>query len=209
MHILLTDRLACPRCGPEFGLILLADAMTGRQVRSGSLGCPNCRDRFPIQEWVADLRPPPREPSEADSLAPAEDDEAALRLAAFLGLTGGPGQVALVGTPAVHANALADRVDEIFFVALEIGSCPPLTDGPPPERVSRARVSGVLPLFSASLRGIALSEGGRGWVTEALRVTAPGGRIVGLGLSSDSADALRASAQEVLLDQDGVLVIRR
>ena len=48
MHILLTDALTCPRCGPEHGLILLADAIEERRVVSGKLGCPNCRTTFPI-----------------------------------------------------------------------------------------------------------------------------------------------------------------
>ena len=30
MQLLLTDRLSCPRCGPGFGLILLADRLADR-----------------------------------------------------------------------------------------------------------------------------------------------------------------------------------
>lgn len=60
MHLLLTDRLTCPRCGPTFGLILLADRMDERRVVAGSLGCPNCRDRFRVADGFADLRAPPR-----------------------------------------------------------------------------------------------------------------------------------------------------
>lgn len=60
MQLLLTDRLTCPRCGPTFGLILLADRMSDRRVRDGRLGCPNCRDSFPIVDGFADLRAPPR-----------------------------------------------------------------------------------------------------------------------------------------------------
>ena len=43
MHILLTDTLTCPRCGPDFGLILLAERIEGRRVMDGHLGCANCR----------------------------------------------------------------------------------------------------------------------------------------------------------------------
>ena len=62
MHILLTDRLACPRCGPEFGLVLLAHEVRDRRVLEGDLGCPNCREAYPVREGFADLRPPPRTP---------------------------------------------------------------------------------------------------------------------------------------------------
>ena len=60
MHLLLTDRLTCPRCGPEFGLVLLADRLEDRRVLEGALGCPNCRDRYPVRDGFGDLRPPPR-----------------------------------------------------------------------------------------------------------------------------------------------------
>lgn len=60
MHLLLTDRLTCPRCGPTFGLILLADRMVERRVLQGTLGCPNCRDSFTVRDGFADLRAPPR-----------------------------------------------------------------------------------------------------------------------------------------------------
>ena len=60
MQLLLTDRLACPRCGPGFGLVLLADRMVDRRVHEGTLGCPNCRDSFTVHAGFADLRAPPR-----------------------------------------------------------------------------------------------------------------------------------------------------
>lgn len=63
---MLTDRLTCPRCGPTFGLILLAERMVDRRVRDGTLGCPNCRDAFPVVDGFADLRAPPRRPVQED-----------------------------------------------------------------------------------------------------------------------------------------------
>ncbi|HWK89996.1 MAG TPA: Trm112 family protein, partial [Longimicrobium sp.] len=56
MHILLTDLLTCPRCGPEHGLVLLADRIEERRVVRGRLGCPNCRETYPVAGTVADLR---------------------------------------------------------------------------------------------------------------------------------------------------------
>ena len=54
MYILLTDALTCPRCGPEFGLLVLADRMEERRVIEGRLGCANCRSAFPIRDAAAD-----------------------------------------------------------------------------------------------------------------------------------------------------------
>ncbi len=60
MNIGLVDHLVCPRCGPPFGLVLLAHDVQDHRVRAGEFGCPNCRDRFPVEGGFADLRPPPR-----------------------------------------------------------------------------------------------------------------------------------------------------
>ena len=62
MNVLLVDYLACPRCGPAFGLVLVAREVEERRVRTGLLGCPNCRDEFPVEDGFGDLRPPPRSP---------------------------------------------------------------------------------------------------------------------------------------------------
>jgi len=59
MNLVLTDVLACPRCGPPFGLILLADSMRERRVLEGVLGCPNCYGRYPVRGGLADLRAVP------------------------------------------------------------------------------------------------------------------------------------------------------
>ena len=53
VNVGLTDHLVCPRCGPPFGLILLARDVRDRRVREGEFGCPNCRDRFPVKERIS------------------------------------------------------------------------------------------------------------------------------------------------------------
>jgi uncharacterized protein YbaR (Trm112 family)/SAM-dependent methyltransferase len=58
VHLLLTDRVTCPRCGPRFGLILLAERVVDRRVLEGHLGCPNCREHYPVRKGYGDLRPP-------------------------------------------------------------------------------------------------------------------------------------------------------
>src|SRR3954447_12829389 len=93
MHILLTDVLSCPRCGPAFGLVLLADRVEDRRVLEGRLGCPNCREQYPVVAGALDARLPAERAGAADDAAGdaaatggVDDAEAAVRLAALLGL---------------------------------------------------------------------------------------------------------------------------
>ena len=58
MHIVLTDVLTCPRCGPSFPLILLANRVENRRVLDGVLGCANCREKYPVQDGLGKLRVP-------------------------------------------------------------------------------------------------------------------------------------------------------
>src|SRR5690242_16884227 len=95
MHILLTDLLTCPRCGPEFGLIVLADEMVDRRVVEGSLGCANCRNRYPVHGGVADLRLAPNE--EGGPALEEGGEERAYRLAALSGVADRAGAVLVSG----------------------------------------------------------------------------------------------------------------
>lgn len=63
MNVLLTDHMVCPRCGPPFGLVLVAREVADRRVRRGEFGCANCRDSFPVEDGFADMRPQPRSPA--------------------------------------------------------------------------------------------------------------------------------------------------
>jgi len=92
MHIALTDHLTCPVCGPEHGLILLADRIEERRVLEGTLGCPACRERYPIVGGLADLRPRPAGPLPGPESAPTlGPQDRAFRLAALMGVAEGPG----------------------------------------------------------------------------------------------------------------------
>lgn len=196
MNPRLTDRLACPRCGPGFGLILLADEVREGRVLEGRLGCANCREHYPVRGGYADLRPPPRR-GETEGGGPGEDDaEAALRLAAFLGVREGPGILLLVGTPARSAPRLAEMIEGIEVVAAHPG----LRGAPESAGVSRAALGDRLPFHSGSLRGVALdgreAARRRG---EALRVLAPGARLVVADPEPDSVPELEAAGLELLL----------
>jgi hypothetical protein len=178
MHLLTTDRLACPRCGPAFGLILLADRVVDRRVLEGRFGCANCRERFPVRGGFGDFRVPPVSPLAEDPRAadPGPDDpEGALRLAAMLGITEGPATLLLLGGPARQAERLVAMVPGIDVVAVHPG----LRERPEEEGVSRLHVGVHLPFFSATFRGVAMDASwAASHLDEALRVAVPGARIV-------------------------------
>ena len=212
MHLLLTDRLICPRCGPGFGLILIADLLENRRVIEGSLGCPNCRDRFPVRGGFGDLRPPPRSTGdEAPDLEPPSSPSA-MEVAALLGLTDGPGNVALVGDVAGHATSLAELVPGVEFV----GIAPGLRGWQEAEGVSRIDAGASLPFSDGSLRGVGLSAEGKppmagepSMVGELARVVAPSGRIAVWGRVRDWERALRSEGLEVLAVEETAVVVKR
>ena len=218
MHLLLTDRLICPRCGPGFGLILIADCLENRRVIEGSLGCPNCRDRFPVEGGFGDLRPPPRSTEEdAPDIGPPSSPPA-MEVAALLGLTEGAGSVALIGVLAGHATELAGLVPGVEF----IGIAPGLRGWEEGEGVSRMTAGASLPFSSGSLRGIGLyakdepSEagepgvaGGPSMAAELARVVAPTGRIAVWGRVKEWKKVLNSEGLDVLAYEESALVLTR
>jgi uncharacterized protein YbaR (Trm112 family) len=206
MHLLLTDRLTCPRCGPHFSLVLMADDLADRRVREGKLGCFNCREEYPVRKGVGDLRPPPRDPPPSPEGSPEDDAEGALRLAAFLGVKEGPGHLLLVGECAAHAERLAAMIEEIEVVAVHPG----LEGREEIEGVSRIRMGPRIPLQQYATRGVALEGDAVGiYLDEALRVLGPQGRIVLFGADPDPSVRLEEAGLEVLLRTERVLVAGR
>lgn len=205
MHILLTDVLACPRCGPEMGLVLLADRMEDRRVVEGRLGCPNCREMYGISGGVADLRAP----GVAATMEPAgesaeDDEEAAVRLAALLGLAEAKGMVLVAGPGAALAGRMAALVDGVEVIA--VSPVPTASDAP---GVSAVAAGAVLPfrdrvLMGAALTGSASTE----TLAEALRVLRPGARLVVTRAGDGAGEWLRGAGAGVLLEQEGVVVAR-
>ncbi len=205
MHILLTDRLACPRCGPEFGLILLADRVEDRRVVDGALGCPNCRDRFPIEDTVADLRPPPRAPEAAIPRESEATSEEVMRLGALLGITDGPGMICLLGLSRRFGPYLTELLPSIEV--LEAGSTRLIPDVPADR--SAVIVADLIPVFSSTFRGVVVEAGDEALAREAWRVTVPGGRVVALPKGPSAAEFLLQCGGEVLLNEGGFVVVRR
>ncbi|MGD2068055.1 MAG: hypothetical protein PVI57_05175 [Gemmatimonadota bacterium] len=207
MHVLLTDRLTCPRCGPAFGLILLADRVEDRRVYEGLLGCPNCRDQFPVSAGFGDLRAPPRDPLPGVVAGPGTpSDEETTRIAALLGVARGPGNLALVGPVAEHAEGLADLLDDIEVVAV----WPPLRERPERPGVSRLAAGPGLPFFSGTLRGVALvGEAADRFLAEAARAVASPGRVVVLDAPDATRERLEALGLSTVLQEPGLLVASR
>lgn len=208
MHLLLTDRLTCPRCGPSFGLILLAHWLEDRHVHEGVLGCPNCRDVFPIAGGCGDLRAPPRGELAAGlaGTPAAGPTEHAARLVALLGIVGGPGTLALVGEPARFAGEVAAALGEIHVVAID----PDVRLWPEEAGVSRLVSAPGLPFFAASLRAVAVD--GRlaaTWLEEAARVVAPRGRVVVVRAPVDAVTRLKNAGLGVLATEAETVVAAR
>lgn len=203
MHILLTDLLSCPRCGPDFGLLVQADRLEDRRVVSGRLACANCRETYPVRDALADLRVSPSAGGDADAGAAPDDEGAPVRLAALMGLSGANGMVLVAGPGARHAAAVSALVPDVEVVAVQ-----PAPRGRGAPGVSRLAAEG-LPLRSGLLRAAALTGGADdAMLREALRVLAPGARLVVDPAPAGTADALGALGAEVVLDQDGVVVAR-
>lgn len=203
MHLLLTDVLTCARCGPDFGLVLMADELADRRVLAGRLGCPNCRELYPVRDGFADLRPAPRHRTEAEADPGPEDPEAALRLAAMLGVREGPGFMLLAGDVAREAGRLAAMIPEMEIVAVHPG----LGERDEEPGVSRMELGATLPFRSASMRGVALQGASAGvWIPEAVRVLGRGGRLVLVDAGSEGPQSAASAGLEVVLATDRAVV---
>lgn len=220
MHILVTDVLTCPRCGPEHGLVLLAERISARRVLEGRLGCSNCRERYPIHNGFADLRPGSsgaRRSPESDG-APAEaggtsggggapgDEEGSVELAALLGLSEPRRLVLLAGEAARFAPGVAGAVEGLEVIAADAA----LAEWGEASGVSRVGLAGGLPFRSRSLGGVALGgDAGAEAIAEAARVLAPLGRLVLRGGSGGAGEAAGAAGLDVVLAEGDTVVAMR
>ncbi len=215
MHLLLTDRLACPRCGPRFGLILRADRLEDRRILEGVLGCPNCREAYPIEDGVGDLRPEPRAPlPEVAEPEPANEDavtaaQALLGVGGEIGLTPGVAQVVLTEGVADLAHGLAMRLPDLEVVVAWARGHPAARprDG---HAWSPVVTADALPLQEASVRGVVVhgSETDR-WIPPAVRIVAPRSRVVVLDPNEGVAARLEAAGLTVRLDASEAVVAER
>ena len=180
----------------------------------GSLGCPNCRDRFPVEGGFVDLRPPPRRAEDQARDVEPPTSPPVTEVAALLGLGEGSGNVALIGDLAGHAMALAELAPDVEV----IGIAPGLRRWEEGDGVSRMSAATSLPLSSGSLRAVGLFAGcERALAGEMARVLAPKGRIAvwdgvpneGRGEVQEWADALSSGGLDVLASQESAVVVTR
>lgn len=206
MHILLTDVLACPRCGPAFGLILVPDEVHERRVASGILACANCRERYLIDDGVADLRggSEGRSGDERAHEVREPDEDGALRLAALMGVSEGPAIVLIAGPASERAAEIAGMVTELEVIAAE------RADVRSGRGVSAVRVGDALPVVSGKLRGVALT----GWAAdrfleEGARAVAPTARLVLDPSPADAEVRLEAAGLRTLAREGATIVAAR
>ena len=171
MFIELTDILRCPEPHDEQFVVLIPDAMAGRSVQTGRLGCPVCHREYHIRDGVAVF-------AEVRSTGSAEPDIEPEAVAAFLGLGGPGGYVGMVGGSSALGLRLVEAIPAVHFVAI---NPPPGSTESPMLSLLRA---GAIPIKSRSLRGVVLLApfaSDPAWRKEAGRVLLPGLRIVGQG----------------------------
>lgn len=208
MDVRLSDLLTCPRCGPEHGLILLPHDVRDRRVAEGVLGCANCRGRYPIVGGVADLRAGrgaarsggPDAAADVGRSGGVGGREAAIRLAALMGLAETSGVVLVAGPAAVHAAELAALVEGVEVVAI---------DGVAGPGVTRVLVSSRIPFRTGTMRGVALTGGRAVLLEEGARVLGAGGRLVVEPLPEGGRERLAHADLEVVAEKEGVAVARR
>jgi hypothetical protein len=192
VFIELTDHLRCPAAHDEAFLVLLPGPVNDRSVRSGTLGCLACGREYPIVDGVAVFGAGRREGGRAGRTEPSDGSVGTEAIAAFLGLSGPGGYVALVGESARFAPGLAALMPGVHFVAVN----------PPQEVVESAAVSLLrspsLPLKTGSMRGVVLGHDHADprWQADAARAVLPGLRVVGEGTPpglSEGLDLLAAA----------------
>jgi uncharacterized protein YbaR (Trm112 family) len=192
VFIELTDHLRCPADHDEAFLVLLPGPVVDRSVRSGTLGCLACGREFPIVDGVAVFGAGGREGGRAGASAKMDRSVGPEAIAAFLGLSGPGGFVALVGDSARFAPVLAALLAGVHIVAVN-----------PPEEVAESPAvsllqSPSLPLKTGSMRGVVLGSDHEDlrWRADAARSVLPGLRVVGQGASpglSESLDLLASA----------------
>jgi uncharacterized protein YbaR (Trm112 family) len=197
VHILLTDILACPVCGPPFGLIVRSDDMRDRRVLEGALGCPNCERTYPVRGGVAMLDPEDdRMPDDTVAAGSGGDDQATIRIAALLGLNDASGFALVAGPAAAFAADLAELGGTVEIIA----DATYTTSG----AASRLRLGARLPFYDGKLHGVWLSgESADAWLEEGARALHPLGRLVIEGSPSLMVQRLAAAGLRIVAEQGG------
>jgi hypothetical protein len=169
----LADALRCIRPHEPAALITSVDRLAGRQIVTGSLGCPVCDARYPVVEGAAVFDAAWLDRSHAAPPVPAASEAAVIRVGALLDLTDPAGWVLLEGGISAAGAALHALLDTAVVLLNPPGAVPVGGD------VS-VIYAPVVPFSPGLLRAAALSQGVDPAVADsvvpALRA---GGRIMG------------------------------
>ena len=208
MFLELAEVLDCPDCRGAAGLVAFVGRAEARRVVEGRLGCPLCEIEVPIRRGTmrfdlssAERRadragPPDRGGAASTSPAPsppapprppppraAPSMEAALRIAALLGVSDRAGAVVLLGPGlAAHAAALAgmgDRLEVLAWLEDDPGLSHANIDAPAAgANPLRGAAPDRWPVRSGALHGIALAAPLTLAPDEIVRCIRPGARLV-------------------------------
>lgn len=167
--------LRCPEPHEESFCVVAPDAMVGRSVWRGVVGCPVCRKEFPIRDGVAEFGPipPARLPDSASSALPEAEVVAAL-----LGLGGPGGYLVLLGSAVRLVPELGQWLGGVHFVGI---NAPP--DAARPGMLSLLTCERKIPLRASMARGVVIGPdfAVEPWIGEAVRVVLEGLRVVVIG----------------------------
>ncbi|KPK62299.1 MAG: hypothetical protein AMS21_07825 [Gemmatimonas sp. SG8_38_2] len=207
MFFELTDLLTCPTCGPKHGLVLLVQEVEDRRVRTGWLGCPNCRNDYPVNDGVADLRlEASATPEVAARFIETDDDELALKVLALLGLNERRAFVLVDERIAHVASALSELAPELEVIAVSSTPVGPGNAG----AVSRVLAERPFPLVEFKLPGVAIAPGGNpGLVAAAARRVATGGRLALFDATAEDIEEAKRSGLTILAVESGTAVAER
>lgn len=187
---------------------MLVQVVEDRRVRTGWLGCPNCRHDYPVTGGVADLRLEPAASSESPAryIETDDDDELALKVLALLGLSEPRGFVLVDERIAHVATALSELAPELEVIAMS--STPgDLGDA---RGVSRVLADRPFPLVEFRLPGVAIAPGGNpGLVAAAARRVATGGRLALFDATAEDIEEARRSGLAIMAAEGGTAVAQR
>jgi len=169
----LADALRCIRPHEPAALIMSVDRLSGRQIITGSLGCPVCDARYPVIEGAAVFDEASLVRCRAAPAVPSADDAGVIRVGALLDLTDPAGWVLLEGAASAAAAALHALLETAVVMLNPPGPVPPGAE-------LSVIYAPVAPFSPGLLRGAALSHGVDPVIADsvvgALRA---GGRIMG------------------------------
>jgi uncharacterized protein YbaR (Trm112 family) len=172
MFIELIDGLRCTADHADICLVAAIVQRDDRRVIEGTLGCPTCRQEYPVRQgvaWFSNVQ------ADVASGAPhtLPDDDGPMRIGAFLSASEGA-TVALVGDWARYASGLAEMVG---LRAFAVNPQEPITES---DSVGVLYSGNRLPFKPGSLRGVAID--GPEWsaddIERAVKVLSAGGRMV-------------------------------